>query len=330
MHYGKAILLSLAAVASVLAAPAAEVDHLARRATTTAKTTTTRTTPTAKSAATTSRTTTSASRSTTSAKPAATAAAATLATRISAKKGVGYNDPNLTKNLAISWAYNWGQTPSGTLKSGVEYVPMLWSANAGSTWSANAQAALSSGSSHLLAFNEPDLSSQSNMTVAQSVAAWKQYMSPFVGKAKLGSMAVTNGGAPMGVAYLQSFFAACPQCAQECDFIALHWYDASWNTGFESLSLCLGSKTSFDLILTYAACPQTLPDAYNTFKKPIWLTEFAGSGTVAEQQTFFKYVIPWMENQTFIERYAGFGDFVGTYVYANASLTPLGQTYSQT
>jgi hypothetical protein len=34
--------------------------------------------------------------------------------------------------------------------------------------------------------------------------------------------------------------------------------------------------------------------------------------------------------QTFIERYAGFGDFVGNYVYANGSLTPLGQTYSQT
>lgn len=47
------------------------------------------------------------------------------ATSASAKKGIGYNDPNLTKKLAISWAYNWGQTPSGSLNSGVEYVPML-------------------------------------------------------------------------------------------------------------------------------------------------------------------------------------------------------------
>lgn len=75
------------------------------------------------------------------------------------------------------------------------------------------------------------------MTVAQSVTAWKQYMSPLVGKgAKLGSMAVTNGGAPMGIAYLQAFFAACPQCAQECEFVALHWYDAAWNTGALSLA----------------------------------------------------------------------------------------------
>lgn len=61
-----------------------------------------------------------------------------------------------------------------------------------------------------------------------------------------------------------------------------------------------------------------------TLQKPIWLTEFAGSGTVAEHQMFLNYIILWMETQTFIERYAGFGDFVGNYVYANGSLTPLG------
>ncbi|GAA5962665.1 hypothetical protein JCM8115_005911 [Rhodotorula mucilaginosa] len=213
---------------------------------------------------------------------------------------------------------------------------MLWNAAAGSTWNANAQAAIASGSKHL-AFNEPDLDSQADMTVAQSVTAWKQYMSPLVGKgAKLGSMAVTNGGAPMGIAYLQAFFAACPQCAQECDFVALHWYDAAWNTGYFTVRMSLSppgltSSSTADLSALHAAREKNyLADAYNTLQKPIWLTEFAGSGTVAEQQTFLKYVIPWMEKQTFIERYAGFGDFVGNYVYANGSLTPLGQTYSQT
>lgn len=41
------------------------------------------------------------------------------------------------------------------------------------------------------------------------------------------------------------------------------------------------------------------------FQKPIWLTEFAGSGSSAEQQAFFKQVLPWMEQQPWIERYAG-------------------------
>lgn len=41
------------------------------------------------------------------------------------------------------------------------------------------------------------------------------------------------------------------------------------------------------------------------FQKPIWLTEFAGSGSSDEQQGFFKQVLPWMEQQPWIERYAG-------------------------
>lgn len=111
-------------------------------------------------------------------------------------------------------------------------TPNSWSANAGPTWAVNAQAALDAGSTHLLAFNEPDLSSQAHMTVNESVTAWKKYMSPFAGKARLGSMAVTNGGSPMGIAYLQAFFEACPQCQQECDFVCLHWYDQAWNVGY--------------------------------------------------------------------------------------------------
>ncbi|POY74961.1 hypothetical protein BMF94_1937 [Rhodotorula taiwanensis] len=235
------------------------------------------------------------------------------ATAISAKKGVGYNDASLTRNLAISWAYNWGQTPSGALTSGVEYVPMLnmprWSANAGTTWAANAQAALNRGSKHLLAFNEPDLQGQADMTINQSVAAWKQYMSPFVGQAKLGSMAVTNGGAPMGPAYIKAFFDACPECEAEVDFVCVHWYDTAVNLGWFK---------------------NFLSEAYTLLNKPIWLTEFAGSGTVAEQITFLQEVISWMNEpaQSYIQRFAGFGDFVGTYVNADGSLTALGQAYS--
>ena len=37
------------------------------------------------------------------------------------------------------------------------------------------------------------------------------------------------------------------------------------------------------------------------------MLQFAGAGSVAEQQAFFKTVIPWMEGNAMIERYAGFG-----------------------
>lgn len=38
---------------------------------------------------------------------------------------------------------------------------------------------------------EPDLQGQADMTIAQAVAAWKQYMEPFAGQAKLVAPAIT-------------------------------------------------------------------------------------------------------------------------------------------
>jgi len=52
---------------------------------------------------------------------------------------------------------------------------MLWSDNAGD-WFVNAQKAIDSGSTHLLAFNEPDLVGQADMTIDAVVAGWKKYM----------------------------------------------------------------------------------------------------------------------------------------------------------
>ncbi|TNY21555.1 glycosyl hydrolase catalytic core-domain-containing protein [Rhodotorula diobovata] len=234
--------------------------------------------------------------------------AVTPTSRPSKKKGVGHNDAKLAQKLDVSWVYNWGQCPDGSLGAGVEYVPMLWSDNAGD-WFVNAQKAIDSGSTHLLAFNEPDLVGQADMTIDAVVAGWKKYMSPFKGEAKLVSPAVTNGAAPLGRDYLATFFAACPTCFDETNAIALHWYDRATNVAY------------FKAYLT---------EAYARFKKPLWLTEFAGSGTVAEQQQFFKTVLPWMEAQPWIERYAGFGDFVGTYVNADGSLKSLGRSYSET
>ena len=52
----------------------------------------------------------------------------------------------------IKWAYNWAPTHTGSLNSGVEYVPMLWGtdANHASGWADHANAAIAAGSTHLL------------------------------------------------------------------------------------------------------------------------------------------------------------------------------------
>src|SRR5262249_45115838 len=92
------------------------------------------------------------------------------------KKGIAYNDVSYFQafnGYNVGWAYNWASSPSGSIPSGIEYVAMLWGNRPSitSTWKANAQAAINSGSTHLVAFNEPDMPSQSNIdptTAAQS------------------------------------------------------------------------------------------------------------------------------------------------------------------
>lgn len=216
---------------------------------------------------------------------------------------------------------------------------LSWDPSNTADWADKANAALASGSNHLLAFNEPDLDTQANMPVSESVRAWKEHISPFAGRARLGSMAVTNGQGPMangqdpmGPLYIKRFFEACPQCEQECSFVALHWYDQANNVAYFKVRERTKRIPSRRLSSPFLSLPlpqKHLQDAYALLKKPIWLTEFQGYGTVAEQQALLREVIPWMEEQAFIERYAGFGDFIGNYVAdQEGNLTPLGETYS--
>ena len=73
---------------------------------------------------------------------------------------------------------------------------MLWAADSGHTnnWNNNAWAAINAGATHILGFNEPDLSTQSNLSPSAAAAAWKYWIQPFAGAGvKLVSPAVTNG-----------------------------------------------------------------------------------------------------------------------------------------
>jgi hypothetical protein len=85
-----------------------------------------------------------------------------VARAVGTKRGVPYNDGELTKlfnvdGSKISWLYNWASTTSGE-QSGLNYVPMLHSNDPGhtSTWNADVEQAINSGSTHVLSFNEPD------------------------------------------------------------------------------------------------------------------------------------------------------------------------------
>lgn len=226
-----------------------------------------------------------------------------------AKKGICYNTLALPDALggAIGWAYNWDSTSAG-LPSGVAYYPQLWSDASDHTtqWNANAEAALDNGAVALLGFNEPDNSGQADMTPAEAVTAWNTYIQQYSGRATLVSPAITNGGA----AWMTSFLSLCTGCT--IDAVATHWYDLATNTAY---------------FYSY------LEDLHTSTGKDIWLTEFMGSGTEDEQNTFLLAVLPWLDAQSWIIKYAAFavsGDYANILVDTSGNVTPLGVTYYNT
>ncbi|KAH0566200.1 hypothetical protein GP486_000398 [Trichoglossum hirsutum] len=216
------------------------------------------------------------------------------------KRGLAFNQASLTTDFGgpdslVSWAYNWDQSCEPL---GLEYVPMIWSlaSNLIATWNVNAEAAIGTGSKHLLSFNEPDLSTQSNISPSDAAAGYKRYMQPFAGKAELGAPAVTNGKAPMGLTWLSSFLDECSECT--IDFVPIHWYDTSAN---------------IEYFMSYVASAHAAAGY-----RPIWVTEFAVSGSVDQQKDFLRAVMPWLDSLDYVERYAYFGVFDGSLVNGNS------------
>ncbi len=119
-----------------------------------------------------------------------------------------------------------------------------------------------------------------NMPVSAAVAAHQQYIQPLAAQGlKIGSPAVTNGdSANMGIGYLQQFMNGCSGC--QIDFVVAHYYAPADASAFQAY----------------------LTKFHQTFNKPVWVTEFGV--TSGDANAFLQQVLPWMDSQDWIQRYA--------------------------
>ena len=187
------------------------------------------------------------------------------------------------------WAYNWGIEPNNNAFSvdvaNYEFVPMIWSAStSGVTGQINRILDLEDDFGvhvdYVLGFNEPELSSQSNMTVQQALDVWEIMTDQFSGTdIQLVSPAVSGAGAirvddpdrPDG--WLTEFMDgveaansdANPNNDLQVDVIAYHLYTVGFNGPTEANRLI-----------------DQLDDLYERYGRPIWLTEFAGTSFSAD------------------------------------------------
>jgi uncharacterized repeat protein (TIGR02543 family) len=245
---------------------------------------------------------------------------------VTAKKGIAAASfgPASILTADATWYYNWRSSPnSGTVPVGTqapEYVPMIHDLGNVTDATINALKTAKANGTYkcLLGFNEPDQAGQANMTVAQAIAAWPRLM-------ETGLLLGSPAPAWPTVTWLSDFMTQAAAQNLRVDFICLHYYrsPADPNTVNELKTL--------------------LTNAYNKYKKPIWLTEFGapdcsvlgwcGSApplTQAITDAHVKNVIAMLEDLTFVERYAWFMDASQTVGFGYTSIFLPGGSLTQT
>ena len=250
----------------------------------------------------------------------------------SAKRGVAYDlaDPNDMAALApgVSWWYNWSPAPNAAVPAdyatryNMEFDPMLWNGN----FNAAAVVAFYQANpsvKYMLVLNEPNITSQANMTPQAAAQLWPQYeaISTQTG-AKIVGPAMTWGTMPGyqdPVAWLDAFYAAYQAANNgqnpQIDYLAFHWYD-------------------------YGLSDQL--DRLGKYNKSLWVTEFAnwhsqndGSQitTLAEQEAQMTDMVATCESRVDVFRYAWFTGRLSpdprytSFLGASGQLTGLGTTY---
>ncbi len=223
--------------------------------------------------------------------------ATTLAQHRSAKRGVGWDEKQQPLTTApidkmspgITWLYNWGLTPQGSANNigpqqDIEFVPMCWNGGFNETTLRN-YLTTHPGVKYLLGFNEPNFSSQSNMTPQQAADKWpklEQIAADF--NLQLVAPALNFSGEKVGgrtwspYEWYDEFFRLYPTA--RLDYLALHcymnWYSSNTWFATEYFYKDLYDPSKTDVYGRYPNLRQYLDNylAANGHFPRMFLTEF--------------------------------------------------------
>jgi hypothetical protein len=225
------------------------------------------------------------------------------------------------KNVGAGWYYDWASNNNDVPgPAGVQFIPQIWGkANVTTATLAEAKSE-GKAANTLLGFNEPDMSGQANMSVADALAAWPKLEGTGM---RLGSPAVAYGGDTTG-GWLDQFMTGAKAKGLRVDFITLHWYGSDF------------SAASVNQFLGYVDA------VHKKYGKPIWVTEyglqnFSGTPkypTQAQEVAFINGTTKGMQSRSYVERYAWFGlpavgDSVDFGLYKDGSTpTEAGKAYT--
>jgi putative hemolysin len=231
--------------------------------------------------------------------------------RWTSKKGIS-GDPGLGL-LNLLWWYNWNISSSSSRD--LEYVAIRQTQG----WPPLAQNWQSLAINTVLGYNEPDSSSQANLSVGAALSSWPDLLATGL---RVGSPATTDGGRS---GWQYPFVQQADAAGLRVDFVAVHYYWA-WNPADPAGA----ANQMYNFLL----------DIWNNTHRPIWITEWNNGAnwtdnnpypppTYAQQQACISAMQQMLESTKFVERYALYNWVEDARsVVTNNAATPAGVSYS--
>ncbi len=231
------------------------------------------------------------------------------------KKGVCVTEDNKIQAFGSGWFYSWG--PTKPVFPNQQFVPMIWG-KTGATDANVKMLAERNDIDHLLSFNEPDNSSQSNIPVDTAIARYKVMQRTGL---RLVSPVTTQDQA-FGIGkWLTNFMTIAQNQRMRIDCIAVHWYD--W--GNQTNNAATDSLTAEKVFGRFKTYMENVHSAYPD--KPIWLTEYNANvnrKSQVVQMYFMRLSSEWLNDQPWVERYSFFFEADQPPLNPDNSLTTIG------
>ncbi len=253
------------------------------------------------------------------------------------KKGLCVNTKDMgtavdPASMNIGWYYNWGyqsfkdQNYSNKKFDDIDFVPMIWGDSITGN-SAILRFANEKSYKYLLAYNEPDLKSESNIQPSTMILRWNSLLG-YKGSVRLGSPAISTAKPLMESTdwWIPFWNGLSVNAKNDMTFIAVHKY-------YENYS----EKTAAEFLMQ-------LDETYEAYHKPIWITEFAlwnadmnNAKASANAQEFLKIVCKGLNERSYVERYSWFcpnlreksASASSLWDYQTGELTTIGKMYAQ-
>ncbi|KAJ7154903.1 glycosyl hydrolase catalytic core-domain-containing protein [Mycena crocata] len=196
--------------------------------------------------------------------------------------------PVIGSKPMVTWYHHWEDGPVPQMPGKNEYVPMFWGAKKWSKWNARKAEMAKKTPQYLLGFNEPDISSQGDMSPAYAADVWMKEIHPWAANGvKLGSPAVA-----WDLDWTMKFLAELKKRGGHVDFVSVHWY---------------GSYKDIEGFKKFVS------SAHSRFGYNIWVTELGvttGSRPTQQQtKSFMMAAYAWMDSVGFVDRASWFGCF---------------------